>query len=94
MTAAFRMRRSVPLAARKFRFAEAAGPSPETLLEPEEGAEQQTAASLPSVRTVLDRRNAATLYVRRNEPEIIAGANRHTGTRPGSQVSVLAAISV
>ena len=74
------------------RFAKAAEPGNQALLELETRAEAQRARDLPTLPSDIGQEKATNPFLRVDEPQVVASASRYAGKPLSDPVSVLAAI--
>lgn len=74
------------------RFARAVEPGNEAVAALEKRAAEQRARDLPTLPSDIAQEKATNPFLRVNEPEVIAAANRYTGKTLSDPVSVLATI--
>ncbi|HZN23105.1 MAG TPA: hydroxyacylglutathione hydrolase [Burkholderiales bacterium] len=74
------------------RFARAAEPSNQALLELEKRAAAQRAQDLPTLPSDIGQEKATNPFLRVDEPQVVASASRYVGKSLSDPVSVLAAI--
>jgi hydroxyacylglutathione hydrolase len=74
------------------RFAKAAEPGNQALLDLEKRAAAQRAQDLPTLPTDIGQEKATNPFLRVEEPQVVASASRYAGKSLSDPVSVLAAI--